>query len=174
MIIIIPPFITTILTFPGVILHEMAHKFFCDYYNIDVFKVAYFRPSSKAGHVIHRPIFDPKQNAIIALAPLFVNSLISILLLVPWMFMNTLGTSFMWQISLGDLFLIWVGFACALSALPSDTDTFHVSKEAHGLYTISQIVKFLNWFGFVGSLLWFVFLFLISLAIMSFITLCII
>ena len=35
--------LTSLLTFPGVVSHEFAHKFFCDLFEIKVRKVCYFR-----------------------------------------------------------------------------------------------------------------------------------
>jgi len=153
--IIIPGFVISTLTFPGVILHEMAHKFFCDYYGVAVFKVEYFRISSKAGHVIHEPIFDPDHNAAIGLAPLVVNSIACMVLLTPYVFIWSFGTSFMWQVGFWDMFLIWVGISCGLSALPSKADLKHVSKDISAVYAFASVTaKGFNFLESLGAMLW--------------------
>ena len=40
---IIPGPIIALLTFPGVIVHEFAHKLFCDIFNVPVYYVNYFK-----------------------------------------------------------------------------------------------------------------------------------
>ncbi|MBI2345016.1 DUF3267 domain-containing protein [Candidatus Dependentiae bacterium] len=155
MIFIIPGFLVSMLTFPGVILHEMAHKFFCDYYNITVFKVAYFRISSKAGHVTHEPIYDKDKETTVALAPFFINSLICMLFFIPYFLIYSFGTFFLWKISRLDVFLIWVGISCGLSAVPSETDLKHIPKDISGIYFFFRALsKGLNDLGFFGSMLW--------------------
>jgi hypothetical protein len=155
MIIFIPAPVVAILTFPGVILHEMAHKFFCDYFNIKVFKVSYFRVSSQAGHVIHEPVYCPNQNAIIALAPLLVNSVVCFVLLSPYLISWKLESAFLWKFSAFNMFLIWVGLSCGLSALPSSTDIKNISNDTIGKYTVIKIiVRCLNALGFVGEVIW--------------------
>lgn len=168
MFIFIPAPVVAALTFPGIILHEMAHKFFCDYFNVKVFKVAYFRISSQAGHVIHEPVYNCNQNAIIALAPLLVNSLACLMLLSPYFIITNLGTSCLWKVSSLDVFLIWVGLSCGLSALPSSTDVRNISKYVDMKYKfVKSIVVFLNALGFVGELIWLLILWGITIPIVG-------
>jgi hypothetical protein len=52
----IPGFIISLLTFPGVIVHEWAHKIACNLFDVAVFRVVYFKLDFKdaireiAGH----------------------------------------------------------------------------------------------------------------------------
>ena len=155
MIIFIPGFLIALLTFPGVILHEMAHKFFCDYYGIIVYKVNYFRLSSNAGHVVHAKAFNHEQEAIISLAPLLINSTICLILLTQYILMWSLGTLCLWDVKMIDVFLIWVGISCGLSALPSKTDLSHITSETHKKYRFfSTIIKILNFLEFLGAIFW--------------------
>ena len=54
----IPGWLISLVTFPGVVVHEAAHRFFCDVTDTPVYEVSYFRPRGKpAGYVIHgRPV----------------------------------------------------------------------------------------------------------------------
>ena len=51
--------VVSILTFPGVILHEYAHKLACEYYGVPVYDVKYFSfKLDKDGWVVHAPPRD--------------------------------------------------------------------------------------------------------------------
>lgn len=50
---IIPGFLISIVTFPGVIVHEMAHQIFCRLCGVAVFDVCYFRFGNPSGYVVH-------------------------------------------------------------------------------------------------------------------------
>lgn len=155
MIVFIPGWFIALLTFPGVILHEMAHKFFCDIYHIPVYHVSYFTASSRAGHVIHENVADARQRAIISLAPLLVNSVVALLFLSPWLVPLSLGTHFLSTYTRLDLFLFWVGLSCGFNALPSKIDLMHVEKDVSVLISLSRgVAKILNFLEPAGGLLW--------------------
>ena len=40
---IIPGFVISIITFPGVIVHELAHQLFCRWCKVPVYEVKYFQ-----------------------------------------------------------------------------------------------------------------------------------
>lgn len=50
---IIPGFLISILTFPGVIVHEIAHQLFCRICGVAVLDVCYFKAGNPAGYVVH-------------------------------------------------------------------------------------------------------------------------
>jgi hypothetical protein len=49
----IPGPVIAAITFPGVILHETAHLFFCKLFKLQVYNVCYFRFGNPAGFVLH-------------------------------------------------------------------------------------------------------------------------
>lgn len=162
MIIFVPGFVTAIITFPGVILHEIAHKFFCDLYQVPVYKVNYFVVSSKAGSVVHAVLHHSRKNAIIALAPLLINSMICLLFLTPQFLSHFMGTSFISTYTIFDFILIWIGISCGFNALPSKADIAHIdARISWQLRCIKIFVKILNFFGVVGNFIWLAILFLI-------------
>lgn len=59
---LIPGWLISLLTFPGVIIHEWAHKKFCEWLGILVHKVVYFRFGNPAGYVLHEPPKTYKQT----------------------------------------------------------------------------------------------------------------
>ncbi len=160
MIIIIPGPLMDILTFPGVILHEMAHKFFCDHFNIKVSQVKYFSfggisGSGISGIVHHEHVSNENHNAIIALSPLLINSLAALIISMPYISILLHGADFVEELSFIDYFLIWVAFSCGFASLPSSTDLNSISDTADPKYIfIKKIISFFNHCEWVGSLLW--------------------
>lgn len=137
MIIIIPGWLIALVTFPGVIIHEIAHKFFCDLTKTKVYKVAYFIPLEKtAGYVIHEGAHNALSSFLIAVAPFFINSVVCIMLTLPY------GIDFLMPISHHEMsvfaaiaksFITWVGFSAGLHAMPSNKDLDSVQESQHFL-----------------------------------------
>ena len=76
----IPGWLIAAVTFPGVMLHEWAHKFFCDRFQVRVLAVRYFQfGQDVAGFVQHDPPSTFRQHLFIGIAPLIVNSLAAII-----------------------------------------------------------------------------------------------
>ena len=117
----------SLITFPGIIVHEIAHRFFCDIFNVPVYEIHYFRPLSKtAGHVRHRATDSLFSSFFIGMAPLFINSLLCMILTFPIAITKFFGTSFLPSIipinNILSLILYWVGFSIGFNAIPSKQD----------------------------------------------------
>lgn len=141
MIIIIPGQLISLLTFPGVVLHEISHRFFCDLFDIPVYEICYLRLfSRKAGHVIHAGTTSLFAGILISLAPLIINSLVSMFLLIPLGYTIYLKTHFFLPNSLGHIFLLWLGFSIGIHAIPSDQDMINLDGLA-----ISELSQMLVW-----------------------------
>jgi Putative zincin peptidase len=65
----IPSIIITVITFPGIIVHELAHQLFCRLYKVPVFKVVYFQVESPNGYVIHEKPESKLQTVMISIGP---------------------------------------------------------------------------------------------------------
>lgn len=110
---IIPGFIISLLTFPGVILHEWSHKFFCDRAGIPVYEVKYFRFGNPAGYVKHGQITRYRDAFLVTIAPFLVNSLFAmIMFLFPILYKNDIV----------NYVFMWLGISFGLHAFPSDGD----------------------------------------------------
>jgi hypothetical protein len=48
----IPRILVSVLTFPGIIFHELGHQLFCKFTGVRVIKVRYFRFGNPAGYVL--------------------------------------------------------------------------------------------------------------------------
>jgi len=153
-----------VLTFPGVIIHEWAHKFFCDRAGVKVHRICYFRLGNPSGYVIHGPVRHYRQILLIDTAPFIINSLISFLLFLA---AGTIppGTA--------KYVLYWLGISVAMHSFPSAEDTanlWHHSKRALkknplvvfclpivGLMKLAQIL----------SIIWFNLLYAVALLILA-------
>ena len=116
----IPGFLISILTFPGVIAHEAAHKFFCDRAGVPIKAVCYFRFGNPAGFVIHGPAEKAGQSFLITIGPLLVNSLLCVLLTFSaFIYRRYYGGG---GSSLIYWFFMWLGIAIGMHAFPSNED----------------------------------------------------
>ncbi|MGE0009671.1 MAG: hypothetical protein AB7F19_03945 [Candidatus Babeliales bacterium] len=167
MIFFIPGEFIALLTFPGIIMHEISHRFMCDVFNIPVYEVNYFKIFSKtAGHVLHGRIVNVKHNVLVALAPLFFNSIICILFTFPL-------TSVFWcrlhpysALTPLYIFLWWIGISAGAQAFPSNQDVNNVITAAEdnshfGLKFLSYVIRILNFL----SALWLSFLYAILISL---------
>src|SRR3954468_19593709 len=99
--VIIPRFLVVLLTFPGVIVHEMAHQFFCRITGTPVLNVCYFQIANPAGYVMHERARSPGKSLLISIAPFFVNTIVGALIAAP----AAMGREFV-DSDLLDLFLL--------------------------------------------------------------------
>lgn len=118
-----------LLTFPGRIVHEIAHRFFCDITGTPVYEVAYFNVEEEesTGHVMYGPAAGLKSIFLISIGPLIINTLLCALLtfppILPIFILGAENCSVVFKI------LIWVGFSMGMNAFPSNTD-MEVFREA--------------------------------------------
>lgn len=114
-------------TFPGVVIHELAHKEFCRYYKIPVEEVCYFQLDNPAGYVVH---MEPRRYVaafMISVAPAFINTIIAF------------GSGVLFAYSLQEFdgvlsivglewwlliafFACWIGISAGVHMLPSRQD----------------------------------------------------
>ncbi len=117
--IVIPGTIIAILTFPGVIMHEYAHKLACEKTGVRVYEVCYFRLGNPVGYVQHAPPRTYKQAFLITVAPFLVNSIIAIAIFI--IALMTPITFEIWKIKVRYI-LYWLGVSIAMHAFPSSHD----------------------------------------------------
>ena len=154
----------TLITFPGIILHEWAHKFFCDRTKVPVYKTCYFRLGNPAGYVIHGSVDSYGKAFLITTAPFLVNT--SIALLIFLVAVNA---------SLGAInyVLYWLGISIAMHSFPS-------SEDADNLWGYSKRAWWRNPLALLGfpvvgliklarilSAIWFDLLYAVALLILA-------
>jgi len=152
----IPGFVITLVTFPGVIVHELAHQLFCRYFKVPVFKVVYFQVGNPAGYVVHEAVRNKAQGILISVGPFIVNTaigaLISLPAALPVFTFHTAGPL--------DYVLIYLGVSIAMHAFPSRGDAgviWHSIKEENTpawVRIIGYPVVGLIYLGSLGSFFW--------------------
>ena len=150
MIMWIPGEAVAAFTFPGVVIHEVAHRLACDLLDVPVVKVIYFDLNSDAaGSVYHVPT-SVRKNLLISIAPLFVNTLLCILFTFPLASKLYIGYK---ELTLLDILTGWIGFGIGYNAFPSNQDMKNVYDIAHqndsymkdNLYALYIFFRILNW-----------------------------
>jgi hypothetical protein len=153
---IIPGFLIALATFPGVIVHEMAHQLFCRWFRVPIFDVCYFRVGNPSGYVIHENPRKASQQIWIGVGPFLVNTIVGALVAFP-------GAIPMLKFDVGqpvDLLFIWLGISIAMHAFPSTGDAKSIwrgiaSREVPLPAKLIAIpVVSLIYLGAIGSVFW--------------------
>jgi hypothetical protein len=122
----IPGQLIALATFPGVIVHEFAHMFFCRIRNVTVLDACYFQFANPAGYVIHERTTNFYSTFLISLGPFFVNTLLCFLICFPAYV----------PISYFDIgqplsyALMWLGLSIGMHAIPSTQDANNMWEDA--------------------------------------------
>lgn len=169
----IPGELISLITFPGVIIHEIAHRFFCDIFKVPVYEINYFRPGDKtAGHVRHANIDSFWISFLIGIAPFFINSVLCMILTFPRGIVFYLGTSDLpsSSASLGFLgfVLYWAGGSIGFNAIPStkDLEGLWNKTESYESKALLILVNILFWpfnINMIGPMFSVVYAYLLSM-----------
>jgi len=146
----------TVVTFPGVVVHEIAHQFFCKIAKVAVLDVKYFQFKNPAGYVVHENPQKPYQHLMIGLGPLLFNTIVGALIAFPAVVpVVTFDTK-----SPVDIVLIWLGISIAMHSFPSTGDAKSLWKsimkpEVNIVYKIIIVpIVGLLYLGALGSIFW--------------------
>lgn len=152
----IPGFIISAVTFPGVIVHEFAHQFFCYLMRVPVFKVCYFRFGNPAGYVQHEAPRNKWQHVLISIGPFFVNTIIGAAIAFP----AAIPVLKFKDGNPLDYVLIYLGVSIAMHAFPSRGDANSMwSSFSEGKANILEKILVapimgLIYIGSFGSMIW--------------------
>lgn len=116
--IFIPGHFIAVLTFPGVIVHEIAHQLVCRLLKVPVLKVCYFQFDNPSGYVVHETPREAYKSLLIGIGPFIFNTLIGGLI-------ASGGAISVFKFRAGnliDIFMIWLGVSIAMHAFPSIGD----------------------------------------------------
>jgi hypothetical protein len=125
----IPGPVIAALTFPGVIIHEAAHLFFCRLFKLQVFDVCFFRFGNPAGYVVHQQSENFTAQFFVSMGPFFANTLLCIVFC---------SAAFLpvWELKVFDplaYFFYWLGLSIGMHAFPSTQDLSHLWDQAPAL-----------------------------------------
>lgn len=163
----IPGFLISILTFPGVIVHELSHQLFCRFYKVPVFQVVYFQVGNPAGYVVHEKTNNKWQTIMISAGPFVLNTLLGAIIAFP----AALPVFILENAGLLDYFLIYLGVSIAMHAFPSTVDANNIwnclkEKDTSSLMKIfGYPLTALIYVGSFGSILWLDLLYGIGVAV---------
>jgi Putative zincin peptidase len=139
--IIIPGFLIALVTFPGVIVHEASHLFFCKLRRVAVFDVCYFRIGNPSGYVIHENPNNFTSSFLIAVGPFIINSLLCVLFCFPAL----VPVRMFGKEDFICYFLIWLGISIGMHAFPSTQDAnvlWQQAKKSASLFNPLAILSF--------------------------------
>ncbi len=152
----IPASIALLLSFPGVIVHEMAHELFCRIFGVAVLDVCYFRFGNPAGYVVHEVPRNTYQHIMIALGPLLVNTIVGAVIAAP-----AVVPVFQFRsASVMDYVLVWLGVTIAMHSFPSTADAKSIwaglwKRRAPILARVAGTpIVLLIYIGAFGSIFW--------------------
>ncbi len=162
---IIPGIVISIVTFPGVAVHELAHQICCRICRIPVYEVKYFQAANPCGYVLHEPTANPWKNLLTGLGPFFFNTILGILITLP-AYSNVFGYSSV-DGSLGQIvklcsyILYWLGVSVLMHAFPSTGDAKTIvnsvlKNEEVGILAKIVAAPFIGliYLGALGSIFW--------------------
>jgi hypothetical protein len=164
---IIPGFLISLATFPGVIVHELAHQLFCRWFKVPVFKVVYFQLSNPVGYVLHEVPASKWQNIMIGVGPFFINTVLGALIAFP----AALPVFKFHNAGPLDYLLIYLGVSIAMHAFPSTGDANAIWKNVKESGTsiwvklLAYPVVGLIYLGSIGSFFWLDLLYGVGIAV---------
>ncbi|MHC4116967.1 MAG: DUF3267 domain-containing protein [Planctomycetota bacterium] len=155
--ILIPGQLVSLATFPGVIVHEVAHMWFCKLRDVAVLDVCFFRVGNPTGYVAHEEIRNFNTAFLVSMGPFIVNSLLCIFICLPaFLPMRVFGVE-----SILSYFLLWLGISIGMHAFPSTSDGYalyqHARKAAsagNALAILSLPLVVLIYLANIGSVFW--------------------
>jgi hypothetical protein len=141
--IFIPAQLIALLSFPGVIVYEITHKFFCDLMGVRVYKVCYFRYDNPYSYTIHEPITNLGAALLIAIGPFLVGTTLCIILSFPASILTqTLQTP---MDSRNLTLLFWISVSIGMHSFPSNQaiaefqETIQNANAKLHIYIIAKI-----------------------------------
>lgn len=156
--IIIPGILISAVTFPGVIVHELAHQIFCRICGVRVFKVKYFQFENPCGYVIHEGTDSPGKLFLISVGPFIFNNLLGCLIILP---ASIEYFAFKVRTDIINLILVWAGFSILMHSFPSTGDAKGLVQNILKNKNVGIIPKILTapiigliYAGAVGSFFW--------------------
>lgn len=122
-----------ILLAPGIIVHELAHAFFCVLFRIKIYRINLLRYDAVAGYVIHAEPQRFLPALFISFGPLIINSVLAL-----WLF-TKVELVYAWPI----LLYLWLGITLGLQAIPSTGDAKALLNNAnHNFWRNPLVIVF--------------------------------
>ncbi len=126
-------FLYSLLTAPGVVVHEIGHLFFCLLSGVKIYKIKLFQfNKTVAGFVEHE---EPRyfiQAVLISFGPLMVNTLLTLFLFAKLTPNYPAWFTSIWTGHDLSLLWLWLAIAVGLHAIPSTGDAKSLLQTTNG------------------------------------------
>jgi hypothetical protein len=154
--------IVSVVTFPGIIVHELAHLFFCRVAALKVHDYSLLRYGNPMGYVIHEPPTRLRDSVTITVAPFIVNTVGAVLLATMFTLLSFPVTRLTGSLDAGnwtDYVGRWLAISLGTHAFPSLIDAkalwSETSIERHGIFRFfAMAVAGFIVIGSFASILW--------------------
>lgn len=127
-ILAIPSQVVALVTFPGVVLHQVVEQLFCRWRRVAVADVCYLRFGTPPGFVLHEAPANLRQALLIGLGPFFVNSLLAALIAFPFVLP---ALEFRVSATQGYI-LAWLSVSIAMHSFPCADETRDLWRAVRG------------------------------------------
>lgn len=152
----IPGFIISIATFPGVMIHELAHAMFCRLTGTRIHKICYFRLGNPAGYVIHDIPTNVWKHILIGVGPFLLNTLIGLIFGLAAAYEHVDFDKLTWMTGL----YLWLAISVAMHSFPSTGDAKSIWRSvwSKGAPITAKLVGTplvaIIFLGALGSIFW--------------------
>jgi hypothetical protein len=153
----VPGPIIALLTFPGVIVHEATHLFFCRLFKLQVYDVCLLRFGNPAGYVIHERTENFTALFFVSMAPFVGNTLLCVVFCAAARF-PILDVKLSAPLA---YFLYWLGLSIGMHAIPSPADLSNLwelapakAKQGNILAIVSLPLVALLYLVNLGRVVW--------------------
>jgi hypothetical protein len=136
----IPGQLIALVTFPGVIVQETAHLFFCKLFKLKVYDVCFIRIGNPTGYVVHENSENFTAQFFVSMVPFFVNTLLCVVFC-------TAAFLPLWELQVFDplaYFFYWLGISIGMHSFPSTVDRSHIWKAAPKLARKGNVLAILS------------------------------
>lgn len=116
--------IFALLSFPGVVFHELGHEIFCRWSKVRVIKVCYFQFKNPAGYVMHEEPRKYHQAFLISVGPFIIGTIFSVIFFL-------LSRYFSSKDQILEILFIWLGGSLAMNCFPSFQDAKILFKQTN-------------------------------------------
>ena len=138
-------------------IHELAHKLFCDWTGTRVLKISYFRLGNPAGYVVHERPSNVWKTMLIGVGPFLVNTVAGFLTAMSGSLVGDRAGR--WEL-LAHAVILWLAVSIVMHSFPSTGDARGIWKAVseRGCPVIARIaaipvVGFI-YLGALGSMFW--------------------
>jgi uncharacterized protein YggT (Ycf19 family) len=122
----IPGYLISWVTFPGVVMHEIAHALFCALTGTTVRRICLFQLSTPSGYVLHEHPSNIWKHMLIGVGPFILNTSIGLCIGILLTMGATISSTLYTFIS---FIVYWVAISIAMHSFPSTGDAKEIWKS---------------------------------------------